>query len=160
MISFKPLLSIATLSVLLLAFQACGGGEEQSGEANTSQASSSEQGLSEFELEHGIGPVSDTIELGEIDQEMVSRGGDIFAMKCEMCHNMEGRMVGPELGNVLERRSLEFVMNMILNPNEMVKEHPVGKELLAEYMTAMPYQNVAEEDARAIVEFLRDYSEQ
>lgn len=76
-----------------------------------------------------------------------------------MCHNMEGRMVGPELGDVMERRSPEFVMNFILNPSGMTREHPVGQELLQEYMTAMPYQNVKEDEARAIVEFLREYNQ-
>jgi len=149
---------IITLPLLLsfLLFQACGNGDtaERNGEPQT------EEGLTDFELEHGIGPVTERLDIGdEIDQELVTKGRNIYEMKCEMCHNMEGRMVGPELGNVMDRRSPEFVMNFILNPSGMVREHPVGKEMLREYMTAMPFQNVKEDEARAIVEFLRDYAE-
>lgn len=142
----------AVLTALLLA--SCGSDEtarDPSGEVN---------GLSDFELEHGIGPVTERVEIGdEIDPGMVDLGRSVYRMKCEACHNLEGRMVGPQLGDILEKRSPEFVMNFILNPSGMTREHPVGRELLQEYMTPMPFQNVSEEEARAVVEYLRDYSE-
>ncbi len=141
-----------------LVFFSCGNNGEN-GEAN--RVSEQEEGLTEFELEHGIGPITERIEIDDtIDDELVTKGRNIYEMKCEMCHNMEGRMVGPALGDVMERRSPEFAMNFILNPSGMVREHPVGQELLREYMTAMPFQNVKEDEARAIVEFLRGYNEQ
>lgn len=146
-------LIITTISLFLLI--SCGNGNET--QQNNSQPSN-ESGLTEFELEHGIGPVTERLEIGELDPELAEEGRSIFAMKCEACHNMEGRMVGPALGDVLERRSPEFVMNMILNPSEMAREHPEGQRMLQEYMTPMPFQNVSDSDARAIVEYLRDQS--
>jgi cytochrome c2 len=143
--------------ILLFTIQACGG--DVSSE-HTSDAQQQEEGLSEFELEHGIGPITGRIEISdELDQELVTKGRNIYEMKCEMCHSMVGRMVGPELGNVLDRRSPEFVMNFILNPGAMANDHPVGQEMLREYFTVMPFQNVKEDEARAIVEFLRYYAE-
>lgn len=148
-------ITVALLTSLLL-FSACGNGETTDNNGTASETE--EQGLTEFELEHGIGPVTERLEISDdIDEDLRLRGQNVFEMKCEMCHNMEGRMVGPELGNVMDRRSPEFVMNMILNPGEMANEHPVGQEMLQEHMTVMPFQNVNREDARAIVEFLRDY---
>jgi cytochrome c len=158
MISLKQLLTILIFSLLSISLVACGGEERTD---TNGQPASQEEGLSEFELEHGIGPVSERIELDdELDPEKVTEGRNIYEMKCEMCHNMEGRMVGPPLGDVTDRRSAEFIMNFILNPSGMTSEHPVGQELLREYMTAMPFQNVQEDEARAIVEFLRDYNRQ
>lgn len=148
--------TIALLTSLLI-FSACGNGETED-PANTA-SETEEQSLTEFELEHGIGPITERLDISDdIDEDLRLRGQNIFEMKCEMCHNMEGRMVGPELGNVLDRRSPEFIMNMILNPGEMANDHPVGQELLREHMTVMPFQNVEKDDARAIVEYLRDYS--
>ena len=46
-------------------------------------------------------------------------------------------------------------MNMMLNPDEMVRKHPEARALLAEFMAPMPNQNVTEADARALVEYLR-----
>jgi cytochrome c len=117
--------------------------------------SASESGLSSFELEHGIGPVTQPVSLGEVDAERRARGKDIFETKCESCHRLDNRLVGPALGDVLDRRSPEFVMNFILNPQEMIEKHPEGKKMLAEYMLVMPFQNVAEDEALDIVEYLR-----
>lgn len=118
-----------------------------------------EPGLTDFELEHGIGPIKERIELSdEFDPALIEQGRNIYEMKCEMCHNMDSNLVGPALGDVMERRSAEFVMNFILNPGGMAQGHPVGQELLREYMNIMPYQNVQEDEARAIVEFLREYN--
>ncbi|MFO7798223.1 MAG: cytochrome c [Rhodohalobacter sp.] len=151
-------LSLTLLFSFTLIFAACSGGESGQ-ESGASSEPQQEEGLSDFEMEHGIGPITERMEISdEIDGEMRARGQEIFEMKCEMCHNMEGRMVGPALGDVAERRSPEYIMNMILNPGGMARNHPEGKKLVQEYMSVMPFQNVKEEDARALVEYLRDYN--
>ncbi|PKD42713.1 c-type cytochrome [Rhodohalobacter barkolensis] len=150
----KPLLTI--FFALALTFSACSGGDSQQ---ETQEEETQEQGLSDFELEHGIGPITARLDISDdIDDDLRVRGQEIFEMKCEMCHNMEGRMVGPALGDVADRRSPEYIMNMILNPGGMAKNHPEGEKLVQEYMSVMPFQNVSEEDARALVEYLRDYN--
>ena len=157
--TLKSLLTTLLLLFLVSAFYACGG--EESSERQRSEPQTEETALSEFELEHGIGPVTERIEISDdLDLTKVEKGRNIYEMKCEMCHNYQGRMVGPELGNIMDRRSPEFVMNFILNPSGMVRDHPVGQELLREYMTAMPFQNVQKDEARAIVEYLRYYYEE
>jgi cytochrome c2 len=103
----------------------------------------------------GIGPIS-SVELGEIDPALVSRGEEIFKLKCSACHKLEERYVAPPLGDVLERRTPEFVMNMMLNSMEMTQRHPAVKELLAEYFVPMPNQDLTEADARAVLEYIRN----
>lgn len=117
-------------------------------------------GLSEFELKHGIGPIKEPLQLGPIDPDLVARGKEIFDVKCSACHKLFSRWVGPPLGDVLEKRTPEFVMNMILNPDEMIKKHPEVKDLLREYLTVMTFQNVTVDDARAILEYLRSVHQQ
>jgi len=152
----KSLVTILLSIGFLLTIQACGDDETTDRSADTQM----EEGLTGFELEHGIGPITERIEIDEeINEELLTKGRNIYEMKCEMCHNMEGRMVGPELGTVLERRSPEFVMNFILNPGRMAQDHPEGQKMLREYFTVMPFQNVKEDEARAILEFLRNYEE-
>lgn len=113
-------------------------------------------GLSEFELEHGIGPVKQEVVLGEIDAERVALGKSVFEVKCTACHKVGERYIGPDLAGVTQRRSPTYVMNMILNPSEMTQKHPDARSLLAEFLAPMPFQNVTEEDARNIVEYLRN----
>lgn len=152
-------ITLSLLIVSLLFVKACGGAEEESSAAEeTVQELFPDSGLTPFQQEHGIGPITERIEISnDIDQEMVLRGRMIYEQKCEMCHQLDNRRIGPSLGDIVERRSPEFVMNFILNPGEMVRNHPVGQDLLAEHFTEMQYQDVTVEEARAIYEFLREY---
>jgi len=161
---YFPLL-LSVLLILSFSVFGCGGGQEESateGEAMTEQGNEEyleefKDTLTPFQLEHGIGPVTERLDIAdEIDQEMVAKGREIFTAKCEVCHAMQGEKVGPSLGDVVERRSPEFVINFILNPGENVLNHPVGLDLIEEHHTEMPYRDVTMEEARAIYEYLRD----
>ena len=136
----------------LILFTACGGSEPENAE---SQSAENRDGLTSFQLEHGIGPVTEEVELGELDPELAERGKTVFNSKCTACHKPTERYVGPAVGEVLDRRTPTYVMNMIMNPDEMTRKHPEGKKMMQEYMSPMPYQNVTIEEARAIVEYFR-----
>lgn len=140
-----------TLGLLLAA---CGGEAEQHSDDEQEEEAGREE-LSAFELEHGIGPVKEPVTLGPIDDALAGSGKAIFEQKCSACHKMETKYVGPALGEVTARRSPAFIMNMVLNPMEMVERHPVAKQLLAEHMTFMANQNLTTDDARAVLEYLR-----
>lgn len=104
----------------------------------------------------GVGPVK-TVELGEgIDEALATQGKTIFEGKCSACHQLtDQKVVGPGLAGVTERRKPEWIMNMVINPEEMTKKDPEAKKLLAEHLTQMTNQNITEADARALLEFLR-----
>lgn len=141
----------------------CGGSapvDEASAEAApataATPAAAAAGGLTPFEEEHGIGPVKEPVALpASIDRTLAGKGEAIFEQKCSACHKLGERYVGPPLGEVLGRRSPTFVMNMVLNPLEMAQRHPVTKQLLAQYLSYMPNQDVTRDDARAVVEFFR-----
>jgi mono/diheme cytochrome c family protein len=141
--------------LLALGFAACGGKEQNQPPAPASAAVGGEGDLTAFQQEHGIGPVTTVVTLGPADHELAEDGEDVFKAKCTACHKMDEKYVGPALGEVLTRRSPTYVMNMILNPQEMVERHPIAKQLLAEHMTLMANQNLTVEQARAVVEYLR-----
>jgi hypothetical protein len=66
------------------------------------------------------------------------------------------KLIGPAMSGLYERRSPEWVMNMLLNPTEMLKQDPIASALLKEYNNVMMLnQNLSEEEARAISEYLR-----
>lgn len=145
------------LGLLTVGLVACGGGGDAPGAGSGQPAPPpAGAGLTAFQLEHGIGPVTEVVVLpASIDEDLAHEGQEEFEMKCAACHHMGERFVGPALGDVTSRRSPAFIMNMILNPQEMVEQHPVGKELLAQYMSFMPNQGITRENARAILEYLR-----
>lgn len=111
-------------------------------------------GCSSKEEDIGIGPVK-KVELGEIDMALVEKGKQIFDMKCIACHKFDSKLVGPPLQGITKRRKPEWIMNMILNPEQMTKEDPAAKQLFTEYLTQMTFQDVSQDDARAILEYFR-----
>jgi cytochrome c len=151
------------LTVLALALVAggCGGKDDDDDDKESPEQEAQEAaagGLSAFELEHGIGPVKEPIELGAIDAAMAATGKTVFEAKCTACHKMDTLYIGPALGEVTTRRSGAFIMNMILNPQEMVERHPVAKQMLAERMSFMANQGLTRDEARAVLEYLRTES--
>jgi mono/diheme cytochrome c family protein len=104
----------------------------------------------------GVGPFTDVSFDDEINAEMVAAGEAKFQAICTACHMADKRMIGPALKGVYERRSPEWVMNMIINPDVMLKEDPIAKALLKEYNNAiMLNQNLTEEETRNVAEYLR-----
>ncbi|MDC6388068.1 cytochrome c [Maribacter sp. PR1] len=104
----------------------------------------------------GVGPIENVDFGDEIDADLAAAGEEKFQAICTACHMAEQRMIGPALKGVYERRSPEWVMNMILNPDVMLKEDPIAKALLKEYNNAiMLNQNLSEDEARSVAEYLR-----
>jgi len=103
----------------------------------------------------GIGPIKKVEISKEIDIKLVKKGEEIFNLKCSACHKLEERYVGPPIKGITKRRKPEWIMNMILNPVEMTQKDPIAKQLLSEYLTQMTFQDVKEDEARAILEYFR-----
>lgn len=144
--------------LVVLALTACGAKREEGREAGEKEEQ--EEQLTPFQLENGIGPVKEKVEVGPLDAALAAKGKALFDAKCSMCHKMDTTYVGPSLGEVTTRRTPTYIMNMILNPQEMVERHPIAKKLLAERMTLMANQQLTVEEARAVVEYLRTQSKQ
>ena len=104
----------------------------------------------------GVGPIKQ-IELSEeIDQALATQGEEVYNQMCTACHKVDKRFIGPAPMGILERRSPEWIMNMILNPEVMVQEDPLAQDLLAEFNgSPMANQGLTEEQARAILEYFR-----
>ncbi len=85
---------IVLFAIAGLTFQACSG--ESSNQETGESPQANEQGLTEFELEHGIGPVKEAVELGELDPELAAQGKEVYEAKCTACHKPTERYIGPK----------------------------------------------------------------
>ncbi|EAR16323.1 hypothetical protein RB2501_05475 [Robiginitalea biformata HTCC2501] len=104
----------------------------------------------------GVGPITSVTLDPEIDQEMAAEGEAVYNQMCLACHKVGKRFIGPAPNGILERRTPEWVMNMILAPEKMVKEDPLAKDLLMEFNgSPMANQGLTEEQARAVLEYFR-----
>jgi cytochrome c551/c552 len=148
---WNHLVTVASLAGAL----ACGGGGEKAAPPAATPPAASGGDLTEWQLKNGIGPVTAPLTLGPVNHEMAEEGQKLFEAKCSACHKLDQRYVGPPLGGITQKVTPEFAMNMILNPQEMYTRHPAVKELLGQYMTQMPNLGLTQEQARAVVEYLR-----
>ncbi len=105
----------------------------------------------------GIGPIK-SVKLEAIDDKMVAKGKVLFKTNCTACHKVKKKYIGPALKGVTKRRSPEWIMNMILNSEEMLQKDPVAKALIAEYNAPMAQQHITKEECRSILEYLRTKS--
>ena len=143
---------LVPLPYLLVILAACGGKPAAPPATGGTAATPT---LSTWELAHGVGPITTPVTLGPIDAKEVHEGKEVFDQKCGACHKPNERYVGPALGGVVERRTPEYVMNMVLNPSGMIRQHPEAKKLFATYLVEMPNQGLTPEQARRVVEYLR-----
>ena len=144
--------------ILIFFIGACSGGSEKaSGPPGAKElpktVAEAEKNYKDYK---GVGPISSLSLPAEIDTAMASSGKQVFDLKCTACHKTDAKFIGPAPKGILDRRTPEWVMNMILNPDQMVIEDHLAKLLLMEYNgSPMANQNLTEEEARAVLEYFR-----
>jgi mono/diheme cytochrome c family protein len=158
---------ILLFGALTLIFSSCGekkteekdGGFEMNRTKKETPAAAASKGGVPVDLNNkGVGPITSVSFDADINADLAAQGEAKFNSICIACHQINQRMIGPALAGVYERRSPEWVMNMILNPDGMLKSDPIAKALYEEYNGAiMLNQNLSEEDARAVAEYLRSF---
>lgn len=153
------------LAVTVLALVSCGGKEEkkeniemydpEATEISAPAVSASADDVVDLENK-GIGPIKSVTLGATIDQAMASAGEEVYKSKCMACHKPDKKFIGPAPKGILAKRSPEWVMNMILNPEEMVQKDPIAKALLVEYNgSPMANQGLTEAEARQVLEYFR-----
>ena len=150
--------SILLVLSLALAF-ACGKKEESAednyqpggGEATTEAADPAS-----YDPKRGEGKY-DTVELGAtLDQAMAAKGKEVSGVKCTSCHKMtDEKLVGPGWKGVTERRTPQWIMNFITNPDPMIDKDPELQAQLEICLVRMPNQGVSDDEARSILEYMR-----
>ena len=104
----------------------------------------------------GVGPITNVILEDKVNISMANSGEKLFNQLCTSCHMINEDYIGPAMSGILDRRSPEWIMNMILNPIQMLKEDPIAIELLEKYDFEYMYnQNLLEEEVREILEYFR-----
>lgn len=140
-------------ALLLLAFFACTSKKEAEDKAKNSP-SPSEAAAPQPEV-HGTEVKS--VELtNPLDKGWVWIGKGIYETKCLACHKLtDEKLVGPGWAGVTKKREPVWIMNMITNVDMMLEKDAEAQKLLEQCLVRMPNQNVTQEDARKILEFMR-----
>jgi cytochrome c551/c552 len=152
-------LLVFNLVVVFIAFIAsCGGNPSETANHETSENNGSTSEKSEnpsYDPNRGEGKFTN-VEVGALDAAKAELGNQIFQVKCSSCHKLtEEKLVGPGWKGVTARHKPEWIMNFITNTDEMINKDPKAQAQLEICLVRMPNQNLSDDDARNLLEFMR-----
>lgn len=162
----RKLFAVSGLFVAIFIV-ACGGdGGDNNQPATSSDASpaasseaapSSGTSTSDYDPKRGEGKFDESnVTLGALDGTMATKGKAIAETKCFSCHKItDEKLVGPGWKGVTTRHAPHWIMNFITNPDAMIDKDPEVQAQLELCLVRMPNQNLVDNEAREIVEFMR-----
>lgn len=148
----KKLLVLLTLA---MALYACSQGGKQ--DADNNVAAQPTANPEDYDPTRGEGKF-DKVDIGDqLDVALAKEGKVIADLKCASCHKYtDERLVGPGWAGVSEKHRPEWIMNFITNPDPMIDKDPELQAQLELCLVRMPNQNLSDDDARKILEFMRE----
>ncbi|MGC4231837.1 MAG: c-type cytochrome [Niabella sp.] len=152
--------AMAILGLLIVIFIGACGGDDNKDKTSPSGASESAQPAAEksdYDPKRGEGQFDETnVTVGPLDAAMAAKGKAIAETKCFSCHKLtDERLVGPGWKGVTSKHTPYWLMNFITNPDPMIDKDPEVQAQLELCLVRMPNQNLADQEAREIVEFMR-----
>lgn len=154
----KKMIIVCSLALFIAA---CGGSatdENATTKENTetTEATTPSTDNPTYDPNRGEGKFHDVKLADKLDKDMAAKGQKISEMKCESCHKMtDERLVGPGWAGVTSRHKPEWIMNFMTNTDAMIDKDPKAQAMLEICMVSMPNQNLSDDDARHILEFMR-----
>jgi len=104
-----------------------------------------------------LGGVSGLVAQDQTEQ-LAGSGQELFQTRCAVCHTVGGgRLVGPDLKGVDERRSEEWIIAFVQHSQQMVAAgDPDAVAIFQEYsQIMMPDQPLYDQEIRGIIEYIR-----
>ncbi|MBK8496801.1 MAG: cytochrome c [Chitinophagaceae bacterium] len=149
---------LAILLFLGAFVAACGGGSTETGttESSSTENEKTESGNPSYDPKRGEGKFT-KVEVGEtLDVPLAASGEKVFGVKCSSCHKLTSeKLVGPGWLGVTDRHTAEWIMNFATNTDAMLDKDPKAQAQLEICLVGMPNQNISDEDARSVYEFMR-----
>ncbi len=154
----KKLLVFSMVSIFVAFAAACGGNTSTQESSATNAAGSTdatENGNPSYDPHRGEGKFSD-VELGALDEQKAKHGDEVYQLKCSSCHKLtDERLVGPGWAGVTKRHKPEWILNFITNTDAMIDQDPELQAQLELCLVRMPNQNLSDDDAMSLLEFMR-----
>ena len=91
------------------------------------------------------------------DSKDAEKGEAVYKEKgCPACHTIGGgKLSGPDLLGVTQRREEEWLREWIKSPDKMIMTDPIAKEMLKEYFVPMPNQGLTDEEVDEVIIYLK-----
>ncbi|MCD6011011.1 MAG: cytochrome c class [Flavipsychrobacter sp.] len=109
-----------------------------------------------YDPERGEGKFTNVEVSPKLDAAMADKGQKVYEVKCNSCHKLtDEKLVGPGWKGVTTRRKPEWIMNFVTNTDKMLDKDPAAQAQLEICLVRMPNQNLSDDDARSLYEFMR-----
>ena len=95
----------------------------------------------------------------ESQNQTAAEGQTIFNQKCAACHTIGGgKLVGPDLQGVTQRRDMDWLQRMISSPDQLIADKdPILMPLLAEYNNLpMPNLGLTQSEVQLVLAYLEN----
>jgi mono/diheme cytochrome c family protein len=143
-------------SLIAFTIAACGGNDSKEKKESASEPAKTESGNPSYDPNRGIGKFTNVEVSPALDVAKAEAGEKVFSVKCSSCHKLtEEKLVGPGWLGVTERHKPEWIMNFVTNPDEMLNKDPKAQAMLEICLVRMPNQNLSDDEARNVFEFMR-----
>jgi mono/diheme cytochrome c family protein len=146
------------LAAVILGFlYSCSDNAPSSSGSSSAAAPAAASSSSNYDSLKGAGKFTHVDVGTTIDGKLVAAGKSIYDLKCSACHKLTSeKLVGPGWLGVTERRKPEWIMNFVTNTDEMIDKDPHAQAMLQVCMVRMPNQHLSDDDARNVLEFMRN----
>ena len=152
----KKLLVYCCMALFLAA---CAGGGTPKSDNSTDQSSEEPTAAAttaDYDAKRGEGKFTEVKLDAKLDKTMALKGQSVADLKCLSCHKLsDEKLVGPGWKDVTKRNTPEWIMNFVTNTDAMIDKDPKAQAMLEICMVRMPNQNLSDEDARALLEYMR-----
>ncbi|MEX6686932.1 c-type cytochrome [Danxiaibacter flavus] len=151
---------VYAMFALTTALIACGGGNSAGTDKTPAAEPAKEEAKSgenpSYDPKRGEGKFTHVDVPPALNAAMAENGNKTYKLKCESCHKLtEEKLVGPGWKNVTQRHAPEWIMNFVTNTDEMLNKDPAAQAQLEICLVRMPNQNLSDDEARAVYEFMR-----
>lgn len=144
------------VSVLLYSCGGANGDNNSPASDNADVSATTENANPSYDPERGEGKFSNVEVSDKLNTAMADAGQKIYEVKCSACHKLtDEKLVGPGWKGVTSRHRPEWIMNFITNPDAMLDKDPKAQAMLEICLVRMPNQNLTDEDARNVFEYMR-----
>lgn len=150
----KSKITAISLSLLLLA--CAGNNNTQPAASDATAADEPAAGNPSYDPERGTGRFTSVEVSPTLNSALAESGQKVYEVKCGSCHKLtDEKLVGPGWKGVTSRHKPEWILNFITNPDEMLDKDPKAQAMLELCLVRMPQQNLTDDEARSVYEFMR-----
>lgn len=147
----KKLLILLSIAAFIAA---CGTGAGSDVEPTGPPATTS--ATPAYDEKRGEGKFTNVKVDATLNATLAAQGDKVYGVKCSSCHKLtDEKLVGPGWKGVTARHTAEWIMNFTTNTDVMLDKDPKAQAQLEICLVRMPNQNLTDDDARSLYEFMR-----